>query len=307
MVGIFGGGAHTCAITQVGGLKCWGYNQNGQLGNSTSDNYTNTPVNVWKLSSGVMAGTAGSEHTCALAQDGGVKCWGDNWYGQLGNGTRIDKNTPVDVLGLTSGVVAVSAGGGHTCAVTDLGGVKCWGYNKYGQLGNGTYNNSSTAVDVLGLTSGAVAVSAGGGHTCAVTDLGGVKCWGNNKYGQLGNGIYTDSPTAVDVLGLTSGVVAVSAGNYHTCALTSIGEVKCWGYNYYGQLGNGSYNDSSTPVDVLGLTSGVVAVSAGGKHTCVLTDGGGVECWGYNYYGQLGNGEIGYQTTAGDVVGLILW
>ncbi|MBI5529160.1 MAG: RCC1 repeat-containing protein [Deltaproteobacteria bacterium] len=300
--------SHTCALTSAGGVKCWGQNDRGQLGNGTTTYYypTSTPVDVLGLTSGVKAVSAGYKHTCAVTSAGGVKCWGENEYGQLGDGTSVGKSTPVDVLGLTSVVKAVTAGGDHTCALTDEGGVKCWGANDRGQLGNGTTTyRESTPVDVFGLTSGAMAVTAGSSHTCAVTSAGGVKCWGMNVYGGLGDGTQVDKSTPVDVLGLTSGAMAASAGGGCTCAVTNGGGVKCWGYNYYGQLGDGTYDDKSTPVDVLGLTSGVMAATACGNHTCAVTNGGGVKCWGENTTGQLGIGTATYQeSTPVDVLGL---
>jgi alpha-tubulin suppressor-like RCC1 family protein len=143
----------------------------------------------------------------------------------------------VDVTGLTSGVTAISASARHTCALLTTGGITCWGNNDYGQLGNGNTDYSTTPVDVTGLTSGVTAISASARHTCALLTTGGITCWGNNDYGQLGNGNTTNSTTPVDVTGLTSGVTAISTGNSHTCALLTTGGIKCWGNNDYGQLG----------------------------------------------------------------------
>ena len=303
------GNSHTCVLTTGGGAKCWGGNSEGQLGDGAGGSFGDvslTPVDVSGLTSGVAAVAAGESHACALTTAGGVKCWGRNAFGRLGDGTTIARTVPVDVVGLTSGVAAITAGNLHTCALTTAGGVKCWGRNFQGQLGDGTTTNSTTPVDVSGLSSGVAAVTAGSTYTCAVTTVGGVKCWGGNSWGRLGDGTTTNSTTPVDVVGLTSSVGAVAAGNYHTCALTTAGGAKCWGSNSEGQLGDGTggtFGDSSlTPIEGSGLTSGVAAVAAGQSHSCAVTTTGGLKCWGRNNFGQLGDGTSNGRLTPMDVV-----
>jgi alpha-tubulin suppressor-like RCC1 family protein len=200
----------------------------------------------------VAAIAAGAEHTCALTNAGAVKCWGDNYFGQLGDGTTTERHTPAEVSGLASGATAISAGASHTCALTSAGGVECWGYNDDGELGDGTTTERHTPVDVSGLASGVAAIAAGAEHTCALTSAGGVKCWGHNDSGQLGDGTTTERQRPVDVSGLASGVTAISAGYQHACALTSPGAVKCWGSNELGALGDGTTTDRHTPVEVIG-------------------------------------------------------
>lgn len=250
--------------------------------------------------------SAASQHTCALTSAGGVKCWGYNNYGQLGDNSTTTRISPVYVDGLSSGVTAISASIYNTCALTDAGGVKCWGLGDYGRLGNGSTSNSSTPVNVTGLTSGVVAISTGSNHSCALTSGGAVKCWGYGVDGQLGDGNSTNSSTPVTVSGLTSGVIAISAGSNHTCAVLSVSgatSVKCWGVNGDGQLGDGSNNNSATPVTVSGL-SGIDTVSAGHAHSCALTTGGAVKCWGLNDWGALGDGSWNASNTPVNVSSL---
>ena len=246
------GTSFTCALSAAGGVKCWGKSNNGQLGNGLSgiNAQSLTAVDVSGLTSGVRNVTAGYEHACAVTTAGAAKCWGSNYFWELG-GTDTSNTAPaifatqVDVLGMGSGVAAMAAGSAHTCALTVYGGVKCWGTNAHGELGTGNPDMSTlnrSAVNVISMGSGNIAIAAGQFHTCAITSARGVKCWGENSNGQVGDGTTTQRASPVDVSGLGpgAGVVAISAGLAHTCALINNGNTVCWGANPNGQLGNGA-------------------------------------------------------------------
>jgi alpha-tubulin suppressor-like RCC1 family protein len=316
------GSAHTCAFLKWNGdtpYRCWGGNSNGQLGdgvvigavplgmfstiNRIYPNLVQDPLNFGRPPLAKLA--AGLRFSCALTGAGGVMCWGDNHWGELGNGTYIDSSTPVGVVGLSSGVVGLAVGDLFACILTSTGGVKCWGAN-LGDPANGT---STTPVDVTGL-SNVIGLSAGSAHVCALTDAGGVKCWGWNGNGQLGNSTVTNSQVPVDVTGLAGGVIDLALGSAHSCGLTSVGGVKCWGWNYRGELGNnsipggGASDYSNVPVAVSGLASGVVHLVAGGERTCALTSAGGVKCWGSNSAGLLDGSASPFRNTPVDILGL---
>jgi alpha-tubulin suppressor-like RCC1 family protein len=305
---ITAGYGHTCALISDGTVRCWGKNSNGQLGNGTTTD-SSTPVVV----SGILGSTratqiaGGFEHACALIVDGTVRCWGKNVAGGLGNGTTTDSSTPVVVSGISGSTRAtqIAGGGHHTCALISDGTMRCWGYNAFGQLGNGTSTDSSTPVVVSGVSGStrATQIGGGGGHTCALISDGTVRCWGANSSGQLGNGTTTNSFTPVMVSGISGSTHATqiaggAGGSNATCALISDGTVRCWGDNSFGQLGNGTNTTSSTPVVVSGISGSTLATQiAGGDHTCALISDGTVRCWGDNVEGQLGNGTTSQSST----------
>jgi alpha-tubulin suppressor-like RCC1 family protein len=306
----------------------WGYNAWGVLGNGNSAHYENhaignfpgpfpTPVcgvgtigecPVGPYLNDVSAISAGDVHGLALLSSGTVTAWGENVYGQLGDGTHTGPNacvyfrgvnyeneefkpcsaTPVAVSGL-SGVTAVAAGGAHSLALLSNGTVMAWGLNASGQLGDGTTENRDVPVAVSGL-SGVIAISAGSAHSLALLGNGTVMAWGANEWGQLGDGTTKDRHVPVVVSGL-SAVTAVSAGGAHSLAILSDGTARSWGGNGYGLLGDGSTESelSDVPVVVSGL-SGVAAVSAGLEDNLALLGNGTVMSWGHDFLGLLGNG-----------------
>lgn len=298
---LFGAGAnHTC-IRSGPGAKCWGSNAGGVLGGGVFGHITSA-VDVVDLATPRILDSGGT-HACAVRKNRKLACWGENPFGQLGDGSLTGRATPANVVGLPK-VKSVSGGTHYTCAVTKAGAAYCWGLNAFGRLGDGTTQDRSLPVNVSTLTSGILSIAASGQHTCALTDAGAVKCWGYNLHGQLGNGTKVTTSVPVNVVGLSGGVVRVDVGADHSCALTSGGLVKCWGHNLNGELGDGTDDASTTPVNVSGLTSGVKEIAAGDDHTCALTTTGAVKCWGNNFNGQLGNGDLGYSTTATRAVGV---
>ncbi|MCL2825641.1 MAG: hypothetical protein FWD57_16735, partial [Polyangiaceae bacterium] len=232
----------------------------------------------------------GVRHTCGVTESGTAMCWGDNSYGQLGNGKGGEYGTksqvPQAVVGLETGVVAISAGGGHSCAVTSAGSVECWGQHIFMQFFEEETISDLNAVpaQVLGPESGAVAVSSGYGHACALTSAGGAMCWGWNFSGQLGDGTRIDNETPQTVLGLEAGVLAVTGGTYFSCAISSELGTVCWA-NIDG------FGTVLDPVwyQVTGLEPGVAMISSGYRTTCVIGSVGEAMCWGDNSSGQIGD------------------
>jgi alpha-tubulin suppressor-like RCC1 family protein len=251
-------------------------------------------------SSRVLATQVSGGHnlSCALLSNGHIDCWGENVQGGLGNGTKTNSETPVEVTGITS-ATQVSAGYGFACALLSSGHIDCWG------------NGSDTPVEVTGITS-ATQVSATGGHNCALLSSGHVDCWGENQYGQLGNGTTTGSATPVEVTGIAN-AMQVGVGYYDSCALLSNGHVKCWGISFQGELGNGTFRGpeeceriacSKTPVEVQAMAN-ATQLAVGGFHSCARLSTQNVKCWGYGeYHGALGNGATSNSDTPVEVTGI---
>ena len=335
LMSITAGGQHSCTLREDGTASCWGNNAAGQLGNGQSGEnaYSSVPVEVEGIEN-TTAITAGSLHSCALSEDGTISCWGNNSFGQLGNGQSAevwydrsaDSAVPVEVAGITD-ATAISAGYEHSCALHQDGTISCWGNNEEGQLGNGQSGytgepsdpiyedgdfsyfpieiESSLPVKVKGITN-ATAIAIGGEHSCALHQDGTISCWGNNEEGQLGNGQSGDdwydrsahSAVPVEVASITD-ATAIATGRKHSCALHEGGTISCWGSNRGDQLGSKQIAESSVPVGVIDITD-ATAIATGRKHSCALHEGGTISCWGNNYEGQLGNGQSGPNTYSPD-------
>ncbi len=307
------GGYHSCALLAGGSVTCWGDNTNGELGNGATGESL-VPVVVHAITNATQV-AAGNYDSCALLAGGSVQCWGDNSYGELGDATTTGPKScggdpcspiPVAVSGITT-ATQIAASYYQSCARLAAGSVDCWGDNSDGQLGDGTTTTRSTPVGVQGITT-ATQVSAGAFQSCALLAAGNVDCWGNNAYGQLGNGTTTDSSTPVAVQGITS-AIQITVGAYHSCALLDSGGVDCWGDNAYGELGDGTASGPETcgrehepcgtaPVAVKAITT-ATRIAAGYYDTCALLAAGSVECWGYNFDGELGDGTATGPATCG--------
>ena len=327
---IAAGGNHTCAILDTGAVKCWGDNGTGQLGQGDTADRGDGPGEMGDNLAPIDLGTgrtataiaAGAGHTCAILDDGEIKCWGQNGSGQLAQGDTVprgdgpgemgDNLDPTDLL---PGAVAIAAGQLHTCALFGGGEVYCWGQNVFGQLGQENTTNLGDGALVLifpidlGTGRTAVAIAAGGYHSCAVLDDGTAKCWGANGSGNLGQGDTTtrgdgagemgDGLDAID-LGTGRTAVTVGAGLEHSCAVLDDGTAKCWGQNGFGQLGRfntsdmgdgvGEMGDSLAAID-LGTGRTATALAGGTDHSCALLDSRALRCWGGNSQGQLGQGD----------------
>ena len=322
------GDSHTCALNNRGNIFCWGAGTEGRLGNDLSTTQMR-PVAVvedeklnYHFASGIRLNnhsqiSAGMDHTCQIKEDGYAYCWGKGDEGQLGNADTSPSTLPVSVLdednsdNAQAGLIEISAGEKHTCALKSDSGVLCWGYGSSGQLGNGGTGNKTYPVPVMNGEStpdellGVQHVAVGKHHSCVIDKDGRVLCWGEGSDGQLGNGTNVDRSYSSHVIaanGVTNpltGAVQIAAGDLHTCALKEAGHIYCWGEGDGGRLGDDASADRNYPVLVrdgdtsLDILDDVVQVAAGGEHSCALVGDGKVFCWG-----RGGNGRLGNDTTS---------
>jgi alpha-tubulin suppressor-like RCC1 family protein len=287
------GGAHTCAST-TDGVWCWGANYAGQLGNGQQAAYDAAqplPTRVIGLAGPVVALSANTWHTCAIIDGGSLQCWGDNAFGELGtHAGDISPNNPVAVepvtVPLAQPVTDISLGLDHTCARLADSSVWCWGHNGYGQSGGAIAVPEQAPLAVI--TQGATGVSSGAFHTCARMDDTSVQCWGSNSLEQLGVLASDVALTSTPVIAIASGAANVSAGGIFTCSTTMDGDVRCWGSDLEGALGDGVRGGySATPRKVL-ASSDTSRVSAGLAHACATHADGRASCWGFDWFGVLG-------------------
>jgi alpha-tubulin suppressor-like RCC1 family protein len=298
------GQGHSCALSHAGIVWCWGADDDGQLGNGGTTR-SNTPVPVvglpLGLPSGIVAIAAGQYHSCALNRLGAVVCWGYDANGELGDGqVETQSSIPVPVIGLSSGVVAISAGGYDTCVVTTTGVSLCWG----------AQSGATKPARPYGLTTTVASIAAGSSHFCAITSAGANLCWGSTIDGELGNPGANSTITPYPVLdpaGTTNLPTAAgfASGYYITCARNVDGTALCWGQ---GPLGDGVTVQAGLPVQVLASADtplgNVAAIAVGNQDACALTIGGAILCWGYNSWGQLGYGTNSEAYFATPVTGM---
>lgn len=280
--------ASTCAVNSSGEARCWGANTWAQLGDgSYAHRWLPGPAVAFGLP--VRHVDGGLNHSCGVSQSGIVKCWGLNNMGVLGDGTQIDRTTPVAIAGGVTGFADVAVGNYHSCALRSTA-VYCWGSGgNVGALGSATVQQSNVPVQVASLTSPLSSLTLAGTHACVVAN-GGVRCWGQNESGQLGNGTTTASATPVTPTGLASGVRRVLTAYSHSCAELDSHQWKCWGNNAAGQLGTGDTVSSLVPVAANYIPTDAVDVALGTNFTCYAKASGGASCWGANKAGSLGNG-----------------
>jgi alpha-tubulin suppressor-like RCC1 family protein len=307
---IAAGDKHTCAIAVDNTIWCWGDNTYSQLGSSSfADELSLAPVQTTALPGSRIAKriVAGVNHTCVLATDGTVWCWGQNGNGNLGDGAFSNLGNPVQAL-LGETAVMIAAGGSTTCAALSDDRLKCWGKGNSGQIGNNAVllsNGTPVYVSSVPAYFTVAHLEIGNTHSCAISAVGVAWCWGQFTNGRLGTTGLSNAVTPSATASLGSTASEVAAGGAHTCALLTTGSVTCFGSNNMGQLGQLLATASSSSPTLVVLASTATHVAAGGQFTCALLATATVHCFGDNASGQLGSGTSGsVRETAAVVTGL---
>ena len=294
---------NTCALMEDGVVKCWGDNLYGQLGNgSMGGGYAYTPSDVIGLGGKAVQVECGRRYACALLEDGRVMCWGDGGSGQLGNGVDLDlcvdwysciQPEPAEVVGLGEEIDFLATGLNETCSAKAQGELYCWGHGLV--LGGSGPDplSSSIPIHIASFSSDVTQIEMNS-HSCVRTEEGSIFCWGSNSHGEVGNGeVEYAQWDPVEIGPFSPQSLSVECNGDQTCINPEDGSVKCWGGNKYGQIGNGEWGHdviSATPVDVIGLESDfVVSLCGGTMHTCAIMDDGSMKCWGRGSSGRLGN------------------
>ena len=292
---------HTCAVRATGEVSCWGQFWKGDRGDAATGTAAPLPVKIDGISTATSV-SSGPGLSCATLEGGEAYCWGFYWDNDFTENDDGDTSPVPYIWQNPSDITHTEVGGSHACALHADGTITCAGANWHGNLGSGEFGTSISWApeEVVGIDD-AVDISLGFYHTCAVHDTGEVSCWGRNDEGQLGNGedgLGSNSPVPVKVLGITDAVAVSESISSLTCALHETGEISCWGSHYLGELGahediggiHSSVDHSSEPVKIQGITD-AEAVSAGANHVCALHETGEVSCWGSNAFGELGTGS----------------
>ena len=297
--------SRTCIVLNDNTASCWGFNEDGQAGDNSTNRYKSPSAEVqFPDGKRVKSMGMGLKHTCAILEDDTLTCWGLDSHGALGNGNSdtSDKYTPQTITTPSDRkVVKVEPGATHTCILLDDGGVMCWGRDNLGQLGNGDTSDTIHAPSSnVELPEGRAAtdLSVGDHHSCALLDNGSVACWGQNNHGQLGDNSTTHRSIPIyPHLPAGSLAVSVAVGPFNSCAILENSSLYCWGHNGYGRLGIGVTGGVyTTPMFVEGPTN-IVDLSVNYDHTCGLSENGSISCWARGKYGQLGNGQWGDKNT----------
>ena len=288
---VFAGSNHTCALLENRELLCWG----AAAASGAADYFTDRlrPGRIAGLAPGVVAATGGLLHSCALFDDGGVQCWGINSNGSLGNNSTAPSLTPV-IAGPMAAASSVSASANFTCAIA-AGAAMCWGSGTTGEQGNGDTFDRHAPGAVSGLNASVASIATGYNAACATLAGGEARCWGQNTAGKLGANLPSNSMQTVPVtVAADAGIAQIFPALTFACAVSSVGQLLCWGANGLGQLGDGTSNGTRPGIAAtLPFDAGILSVASGGaaEHSCVGTVRGAM-CWGNNDHGQVGDGTV---------------